>query len=362
MIMRKITLIVLAAILLTGTMLVSCGDGAGDSTSRVFTGTDSDGNSYRLEISEAASRAYNPKTGDSYELTINPGNMKSKGKVVSADGGFELLPTGAAVEESFSVIVADGVMVAIGGEIKLVDGDFTEVFVSFIPHTGTAITGDDTLGYMIGNNVAVTYDPNLDADNLAEAKKGLTFEFVLSLREDPPTGNVMADAIDGNVTLELSPYPNPKATIKSGAPKSEFMQPLKAIFPDVLYYPPENDDVKYFGTEDQPLIYAAIMDGPFTEGERTYYEANNNTIGLACARDKAHIVGIVYVDKPVIMKGAKIESHGGLSIFDADVKKGWNFVFFTYTGANNQNVLFTTSTSLPSSYKYIVADHNYFNN
>jgi len=308
--------------------------------------------------------SYSPKTGDSYELTITPGTQKSAGTVVSADGGFELKPTGAGNDETFSVIVEGGVMVAIGGEIKLVDNTFTEVFVSFITHTGTAITGNDASGYMIGNSVDVVYAPSLDVANLDEAKKGLTFEYVLSLREEgPPTGDLMKDAIiDEDVTIELSAYPNPKATLKVGAPKLEAMKPLKDIFPDILYIPKEHDDVEYFGTEDQPVIFAAIMDGPYYDNGREYYEATNDTIGLACARDNAHVAGMVYVDKDVIMKGAKIEDHGGLSIFDADLKKGWNFVFFTFTGANKQNILFTASTRLPSNYKWTVADHNYFDN
>ena len=374
----------LAAVLILS--FVNCdsssgGGGGSTSLSSTYTGNSSDGTTYKLVVTAAPSAGiaaynqktdgsfkaapisyapYNPKTGDSYELTITPENLKSAGTVVSADGGFELKPTGAGDDETFSVIVEGGVMVAIGGKIKLVDSIFTEVFVSFITHTGTAITGDDPSGYMIGNDVDVVYAPSLDAGNLDVAKAGLTFEYVLSLRDNPPTGDVMADAIIGeNVTIELSPYPNPKATLKAGAPKPEFRQPLKQIFPDVLYFPKEHDDVEYFGTEDQPIIFATIMKGPDNEGR---YTADEKTIGLACARDNAHVAGIVYVDKDVIMKGAKIEDHGGLSIFDADLKKGWNFVFFTFTGANKQNILFTASKSLPPNYKWTVADHNYFDN
>jgi len=375
----------LAAVLILS--FVSCdssGGGSGDgstSLSSTYTGS-LDGTTYKLVVTAAPSSgiavynpktgssskaapisyvSYSPKTGDSYELTITPGDLKSAGTVVSADGGFELKPTGAGADETFSVIVEGGVMIAIGGEIKLVDGDFEEVFVSFITHTGTAIMGNDTSGWMIGNSVDVVYAPSLDAANLAVAKAGLTFEYVLSLSEEgPPTGDLMADAIDGDVSIVLSS--SGKATLRCGTPKSDAMESLKSIFGDILYIPKENNDVKYFGTRDQPVIFATEMDGPYYDNGRKYYEANDNTIGLACARDNAHLAGMVYVDKEVIMKGAKIEDHGGLSIFDADLKQGWNFVFFTFTGANKQNILFTASTSLPSNYKWTVADHNYFEN
>jgi len=350
---RSITTIFSVLLVMLAFLFAACGDNGnllgGKSE---YTGIGSDGSVYSLVIREADSTArYFPKTGDRYELTVKPGNKKSEGTVVSADGGFELQPNGS--DDTFTVMVDGGVMIAIAGEIRFVDSTFTEVFVSFIPQTGTAISGNT-----IVSGADVVYHPSLEPANKAEAMNGITFKYILSLRNDPPRADAINDALTSPATITLSAGPNGKATVIVPPPST--MQSLNAIFaPDVIFIP--NVEVNYFGTEGDPVIFASDPLGVGEDdGGNNYPCATTDTIGLVCARDNTHIVGMTYVDRAVVMKGAKLESHGGLSIFDADLKQGWNYVFFTFTGANNQNMLFTASTSLPSNYKWTVIDFNYF--
>ena len=364
--MRSIATTFLVLVVMLAFLFAACGDkdtadptgpGGPTSPSTVYTGTDSAGNTYKLVITEAASKAaYNPQTGDSYELTVNPGNKRSVGTVVSADGGFELKPAGAAADETFTVMVDGGVMIAIAGEIKLVDSTFTEVFVSFIPQTGAPINGDT-----IADGVDVVYDPA----NLEAANKNKTFIYILSLKNDgpegpiagrPPRGDIINEALTNDATIEVV---NGKATIIVPKPKAFTL--FKDIFPDTLIYIPEGakNTVGFFGTEGDPVIFGDYMEEE-DYGEGTGYYATNNTIGLACARDNTHLAGMTYLTEDVIVKGAVLQTDGSIMIFDLVAKEGWNFIFYTYTGANNQNVLITASTSLPSSYKWTIIDHTYF--
>jgi len=67
-------------------------------TSTTYTSKD-DNNTYVLKITDSSARAvYTPKNGDNYELTINPGNKKSTGKVTVTNNGFNLTPTGSTTQ------------------------------------------------------------------------------------------------------------------------------------------------------------------------------------------------------------------------------------------------------------------------
>jgi hypothetical protein len=82
--------------------------------------------SYKLEITEDAnSRAvYTPKSGDTYVLTINPGNKKSSGTVTISANTFTLKPSNSTTIFTITVTpTATNVLVTgMGGTITLEDG------------------------------------------------------------------------------------------------------------------------------------------------------------------------------------------------------------------------------------------------
>ena len=331
----------------------ACGDGD-SATSTEYKSVAANGDVYTLVISDAASRAaYNPKKGDRYELTINPGNKKSIGTVVGVDGGFELLPDNADEDDKgnpirFSVMVDGGQMIAIGGKITLINDDILEAFVAFVVSSGTPISGST-----IANGETVLYHPSIS--NLAAAKAVREFPYKAEMRYDPPKGELIAPYLEDTPTLTIEVSAAGKATIILPDPKSEKLHPLieSGPFANLLISDPK---AMYFGTEGDPIVFIDKVD--------EYDRADDNTYGLVCARDNAHLVGLAWVDRPTVMKGALIDTHPDapyyLQVFDCLLEAGWNFVLFTFTGAEYSNVLFTTSKELPLNYRWTVADHNYF--
>jgi len=142
---------ILSAILTTALILTltfaSCGGGGGGSgpspapstppktvnqQSVGFESTDSDGNTYLLEITQKVSgkaayrAAYIPVDGDTYELTIitSTGTIKkSKGTVTTKENGFELTPlkSDGTKATPFNVTILGENMTGITGTITLTD-------------------------------------------------------------------------------------------------------------------------------------------------------------------------------------------------------------------------------------------------
>jgi hypothetical protein len=93
--------------------------GGGVPQTITYTGTAGDGSTYTLKITENTSRAaYMPQGGDSYELTITPGNKKSSGTITVSGSTFTLTPTG---KTSFTVTISGTGITAISGTITFTD-------------------------------------------------------------------------------------------------------------------------------------------------------------------------------------------------------------------------------------------------
>ena len=259
-------------------------------------------------------------------------------------------------DDGFSVMVDGGTMIAIGGTITLINDNTLEAFVAFIVNSGTPIT-DNT----IADGETVLYHPSIS--NLTAAKAVREFPYKAEMRYDPPRGELIAPYLENTPTLTIEVSEDGKATIILPDPLGKNLQKLvdSGPFEGLVISHPE---AMYFGTEADPIVF---IDKVGEEGQ-----ADDNTYGLVCARDNAHLVGLAWVDRPTVMKGGVIDTHPDapyyLMVFDCPLEEGWNFVLFTFTGtsvagvgSDFRNVLFTSSKSLPPNYRWTVADHNYFN-
>ena len=130
---------VIALVAVIGFTMAACGDGGGGGggggvsqpskpTSAKYKSTDTDGNTYVLEITKAGSRAaYQPQSGDNYTLTItlvsdgetevNKGTVTVAENVLTLSGGTSLTVT----------ISAENEMVAMTGTIPRDDGSSLSV-------------------------------------------------------------------------------------------------------------------------------------------------------------------------------------------------------------------------------------------
>ena len=330
---------VIALIMVIGFSMAACED----ATFIQYKGVDANGNIYTLIISAPGSRAaYSPRVDDDYELTIIPGNKKSVGTVESIDGGYELKPADAV--EKFYAIIDSGVMIAIAGKIRFTDGTSSDEAVSFDTGGGTPI-----LGSTIAKNVPVVYDPSITNKTAAKAVKN--FLNKAEMGYDPPIGVKIQDFLVSAPTVEVV-----KEKVTIIIPKPSMLYDFSDVFPPDMLDPP---DAKYFGTEATPMVFVN-KEGPL-DGADVY--------GLVCSQDNTHIAGLTYVDKDLTMRGTHVDTHPDapayFQIFNCELKEGWNYVFFTFTGpdkvgTNFRNLVFTSSTSLPSSYKWTVVDQNYF--
>jgi hypothetical protein len=129
---RKIAGII-ALVAVIGFSFTACGDASGgggggggtkvpDTTSATYTANDG-AYTYTMVITKASGKAvYQPKEGDAYVMTINPGNIKSSGTVKSIDNGKFTLASGNGNKE-FTVTFSENTITNIEGEIPRDDGE-----------------------------------------------------------------------------------------------------------------------------------------------------------------------------------------------------------------------------------------------
>jgi len=246
------------------------------------------------------------------------------------------MPTGA--KEKFTVMIDGQEMIAIGGTITFIDGKNTEVFVAFIvggtPITGDTITSDATVVY--DSRIGGPKDPT---KTLAAAKAVTDFGYVLSFEYGTPIATKISDVVSGSSATVTGG----KLTIKIGTISSGLTPITEAPLSDVVI---SDNKAQYF---------------PEDPGRGIIFCNSDATYGLVCARDEDHLVGLMYVDKSFIIKGMddQTKNQGGIAIIDCTMVKGWNYFFQSQVGTNKKNTIVTTSTSLPSSYKWTVIDQNY---
>jgi hypothetical protein len=131
--------ILVTAIIFSFTVCSSGGAGGGgavpvppgDPASTKYESTDLADNTYVLEITKVSGRAvYIPKTGDTYVLTINPGNKISRGTIIEISGDNLKLKPSNPSSGTFTVTIVEtntaALLTQISGTIVTDKGDVPE--------------------------------------------------------------------------------------------------------------------------------------------------------------------------------------------------------------------------------------------
>jgi len=227
-------------------------------------------------------------------------------------------------------------MVGIGGtQVFLKDGTYEGLFASALVTGGTEIKGNT----IVPAGTSVRYHPTLAVPNQPQ---NASFTHVLGQDQ----GQVKADSMEGMATITLTGGKLSATTIDFSTLDSlEGMEKLESRDGLIVIPSDLSKEVIVFGGGNNGIIF---LNG----------ELNDDTIGLICCSDDAHIAGVAWVNQAFVMKG--IEIYGDIiNIFDINVEAGWNYYFFTYTGKGYNTAIITAAKGLPASYKWTIIDKNF---
>jgi predicted RNA-binding protein with TRAM domain len=148
--------------------------------------------SYSLEIKEASNSraAYTPKSGDTYVLTINPGNKKSSGTVAVSGYTFTLTPTGASTTFTITVTKTNDTTLLVTGMTGTItlEGGTETVNVSDKQVTPVKVFETFSLKAEKWDNIQAWYNDDISLSDLTpvEPKKGDKLKFKISGKMDKP--------------------------------------------------------------------------------------------------------------------------------------------------------------------------------
>jgi len=189
-------------------------------------------------------------------------------------------------------------------------------------------------GNAITSGAEVVYDSSIK--DVAEAKKVTDFSYTFTYDSEI---NPLSYFFDGSPSVTIS---DNKVTINLGIPKPDYLVNISGDreIPGVLTVNPKNAK----GCE---FIYFQTSDGKYN---------------LLCMKDDGNNAELIYVDRDVTMKGTITdEDYGNKKTYNASLKKGWNYGIIAYNKTTNTTT-FTSSTTLPGDFKWIVIDDNYWYN
>jgi hypothetical protein len=346
---RFLAMFVPAFALVLGMAVVGCdnvttgGEGGGTPVlpSRVYESTDGTYD-YKLEIIEASAgrAAYTPKTGDTYVLTINPGNKISKGTVtVTSEVSFELKPSNAPAA-TFTVTVnvtnSGAVITEITGTITLTTGDRKDAPERLSQYSdGSPISGSN-----ITTGATVMY-PEWANPDINEAKSRTNFGYAHFSGDAAGQAPVLlSECIIAPASAEIV---GGKATIKLGEPKPAYLK----LFSD-LYEEKWEEFASPKGVKGCFLTFSTSDDK---------YQLHP----IYASAGYMESYGLVYVDKDVTIKG-KWEGHSSWYdgteadyevVCDISLTKGWNYVITTYDDRSTIHTM-TSSKSLTRGNRWSV--------
>jgi len=323
---KLLGIIVITAVI--GFSFASCkGADAADPTEAKYVSTDGT-NTYELVIS-APRAAYSPKNGDTYDLTINPENKTSSGKVATVSGGsFTLTPVVNGTDGTQFIITVSGTGITdITGNIILTDGTPVTPPAAGTLKPGTGGDNNNNGGSISGSTIVsgatVIYDSGIK--DLAEAKRITDFSDGLN------------EYLDGESSVTIS---GGKVTIKLGIPKAEFLPWWIDWLLDGLSLNPSNAKV------------VGLID--FYPTDFNYY-----LYYLACVKDENNEAALIYADKDVKITGTQTEYDDynvkWTKIWNVSLKKGWNYLIWSVNRTTNTaTATYTSSTTMPKGFNWTV--------
>jgi hypothetical protein len=202
--------------------------------------------------------------------------------------------------------------------------------------------GDDGGNAISGNTITsgaeVVYDSSIK--NITEAINANNFGFTYDKSYNYGKWEPLNVFLDGSPSVTV--YKN-KVTIILGTPKVAF---LNNMFGDIEGLTVNPRDAKSFDIR---------------------FETSDGKYRLICMKDDNNGSSLLYMDKDVTIKGSYLvmepqeleDSEGiyeepSLEIkFNASLKKGWNYLFYSYNEATKTETI-TSSTTQPSGFKWTV--------
>jgi hypothetical protein len=293
---KKILLVIPAIALVFAMAVIGCGSSGASSigekpTSVTYISADSAGNTYELEISSASARAaYNPKQGDNYVLTINPGNKKSSGTVKSFTGGEFTLAKG---NDEFKVAITNGEMTEIKGTIPCDDGSKKEAPAGRLTPVNNELphAGDGSLGETV----------NITDQSVIDAPSG-TVEFDEYFKENIIGSEVKT--VNGKLTFKLTSNIKQEFLAQETQSLDEYNGRLVTKTPSDLQI---------------IMVDAVALDSNIDDyyGLRWGYDIERSN------SDEENYVLFLYADKDGTISG---KSRDGTYTCNLVLKKGWNTV------------------------------------
>jgi hypothetical protein len=193
-------------------------------------------------------------------------------------------------------------------------------------NTDSTSNGGSISGSTIVSGASVTYDLKYfeNADDMNEAKKATDFNY---LYYDCP----LSDDINAPVIVKVN---NGKVTISLGTPKSEYMGEL-------------------YDFDDNPMNVKAYGDWGDSDNDDFTFFTENIMYALVCMKDKDNHAFLGYVDRDVTLKDTYTSEYSDYKrIWNASLKKGWNYFIWSHNNANTYTI--TASTTQPSGFNWTV--------
>jgi hypothetical protein len=203
---------------------------------------------------------------------------------------------------------------------------------------GRGNTGGDAIeGNNITSGAEVVYDATIG--NLDKEKIDFSFYFY-NINDRTYLILPLSNCLDGSPSVKLSLSEN-KVSINLGTPKSDYLEDFNDYFRFGSGITLNTNNVKIF-----------IMLGFYTSDDKYC---------LGCMKDEKNSAMLLYADKDVTVNGKETHIGNGVSntIFNASIKKGWNYLIHSYEETELEyTVTYTSSTTQPSGFKWIVARVN----